>query len=76
MEALVGQVAYKLALPPAAKIHPTFHVSLLKKHIGSAISVPTLPPVGLDGSLLKTPVQILDRRLVKQGNHAVVEVLV
>lgn len=36
----------------------------------------TLPPIGLDGGLLKLPVRVLDRRLVKQGNQAAVEVLV
>lgn len=76
MEAQVGQVAYKLTLPSSARIYPTFHVSQLKKHIGSAVSASTLPPVGSDGALLKTPIRVLDRRLVKQGNHATMEVLV
>lgn len=76
VEARVGKVAYKLSLPSSARIHPTFHVLQLKKHIGTAVSAPTLPPIGSDGALLKSPVRILDRRLVKQGNQAAVEVLV
>lgn len=56
VEARVGQVSYKLSLPPNARIHSTFHVSQLKKHIGSAVSASTLPPMGSDGALLKTPI--------------------
>lgn len=70
VEAKVGQVAYRLKLPEGTRIHPTFHVSQLKKHVGSAIHSPTLPPVGTGGSVLKEPTRIIDRRMIKKGESS------
>ena len=40
----VGEVAYRLALPVTSRVHPVFHVSLLRKVLGQAHEVlPQLP---------------------------------
>jgi len=73
----VGQVAYKLALPIESKVHPVFHVSLLKKKIGNRVVVQTtLPTTGEDGQFLVKPLQILQRQMVRTGSVAGVKVLV
>lgn len=40
----MGAVAYQLELPATAKIHPVFHVSLLKRVIGEHQAIIELPP--------------------------------
>ena len=72
----VGQVAYTLHLPPTAKIHPTFYISQLKKHIGPPpITTTTLPDI-FDQTTQKYPIALIDKRTVKQHNNAVVQWLI
>ena len=60
---LMGQVAYQLALPSHSKLHPVFHVSCLKKVIGSKCQTQTnLPKLDEEGSIWMHPQVVLDQR--------------
>lgn len=73
----IGPVAYKLQLPPDARVHPVFHVSQLKKHIGATDRVvASLPPLDDKGQYLLVPVAVLAKRMVKKNNAAVGEWLI
>ena len=57
----VGQVAYQLALPSQLKLHPIFHVSCLKKVIGTRCQIQTnLPELVEEGSIWLHPEVVLD----------------
>jgi hypothetical protein len=48
----VGQVVYQLALPSQSKLHLVFHVSCLKKVIGTRCQIQTnLPKLAEEGSI-------------------------
>ncbi|KAL5565238.1 hypothetical protein UlMin_028402 [Ulmus minor] len=77
IEKKIGNVAYQLHLPASAKIHPVFHVSLLKKYVGGPPQVTLdLPPITDEGVASVEPEQILDTRWFKQGDKFVEESLV
>ncbi|XP_024172348.1 uncharacterized protein LOC112178434 [Rosa chinensis] len=75
--ARIGQLPYKLALPHQARLHPVFHVSLLKWRIGDMKHVsPTLPPFDESGELIWSPEAILDMQAVKHKKHQVTQWLI
>ncbi|GKD06938.1 transposon ty3-G gag-pol polyprotein [Tanacetum coccineum] len=66
----VGPVAYRVELPPGSLIHNVFHVSLLRRCVGSTT---TPNPLTLDVSVLPStsiqPECILDERVVQKGKY-------
>ena len=64
----VGEVAYKLALPPSLSgVHPVFHVSMLWKYIPDESIVISLDSIelGPDVTYEEEPIAILDRQIRK-----------
>ncbi|GKC94809.1 ty3-gypsy retrotransposon protein [Tanacetum coccineum] len=65
----IGKVAYRLDLPTGSRIHPIFHVSLLRPSQGDpSPSTLPLPDKIIDDIPVLEPEEILDHRIVqKQG---------
>lgn len=73
----VGSLSYKLLLPEGVNIHPVFHVSQLKKHLGShAVLEPGLPLVGDDGRIKTEPLNVLETRSLPRNKVLVTQWLV
>ncbi|XP_047268023.1 uncharacterized protein LOC124898416 [Capsicum annuum] len=76
VDAWIGVVAYRLLLPKDVLIHPTFHVSKLKKCYAIPMSFNHLPVLHLCSPFCPEPELVLDRRMVKHGIKAIGQVLV
>jgi hypothetical protein len=61
--AKIDSVAYRLELPPRARIHNVFHVGLLKPYHGPAPSAPPPLPAMFNGRVLPVPQHALRARL-------------
>ena len=61
----VGPVAYKLQLPPTSKVHPVFHMSLLKKAVQTPADSVFPPELELNQDEILVPKRVLATRLIK-----------
>lgn len=65
----IGMVAHELELPDYARIHPVFHVSMLKKFEGpSSTPFLPLPLMTVPEGPIISPVEVLDARVIQRGS--------
>ncbi|KAL4568332.1 hypothetical protein LXL04_023941 [Taraxacum kok-saghyz] len=64
----LGPVAYKLDLPPTSRIHPVFHVSLLKRAVQSVVEQGLPPKLEMDDTDVVSPVAVLKTRTIHDQN--------
>jgi hypothetical protein len=77
IEEKIGAVAYRLKLPAESKIHPVFHVSLLKRAIGNYQVQGQLPiELNIDDAADIYPETVLGSRVVRVGDTEVQQSLI
>jgi hypothetical protein len=66
-------VAYNLLLSKEVQIHLVFHISMLKKKIKDhAVVTSPIPLTNGQGKIKVQPIAILDRRIMKKRDKAVI----
>jgi hypothetical protein len=63
--AVINEVAYRLELPPRARLHDVFHVGLLKRFVGSPPAAPPALPSIHHGATQPVPEQVTRSRLAR-----------
>ncbi|GJU80924.1 putative nucleotidyltransferase, ribonuclease H [Tanacetum coccineum] len=72
-----GPVAYELELPPEARIHPIFHILMLKPARGSFSSTPVTPlTITKDWEIDLQPHSVITHRWVYEAGQPVLELLI
>ena len=74
----LGKVVYRLKLPDDAKIHPVFHVSILKKLVdkGEQLAGMDLPPLEDTSATAAKPLVVVASKIVpsNEGSKSMVMV--
>ena len=72
----IDKVAYRLALPSDSKIHPVFHVSILKQFLGEDTEeVTSLPEEVEDGRPIEQPIAVNGSRVILRNGQLVQQIL-